>query len=81
MLICDRCLKNRGVIRCYCFGQVGGEYPGLTHHDLCPDCAKEFAEQFDCFVNHDKSDSLYATAEWQEQLTTYEDECRRRGKQ
>ena len=54
MLICDRCLKSRSNIQCYCFGKVSSDYPGLAHHDLCPDCAKEFAEQFEQFVSNDK---------------------------
>ena len=80
MLVCDRCLKNRSNIQCYCFGRASGEYPGLAHYDLCPDCAKEFAKQFEQFVSHDENDSLYASAEYQEQLQRYEDDCQRRGK-
>ena len=81
MLICDRCLKNHSNIQVYCFGKAMSDYPGLAHHDLCPDCAKEFAEQFEQFVSHDKDDSFYATAEYQRQLKEYEEECKRRGKQ
>ena len=81
MLVCDRCLKSRINIHCYCFGRVGESYPGLVHYDLCPDCAKEFAKQFEQFISHDKEAGIYATAEWQERLKQYEEDCQHRGKQ
>lgn len=81
MYICDRCGKG-GNIRVYCFGEAGGSYPGLMHKDLCPACAKEFAQVFEKFTSAETEDdsSYYGTAEWQNRLKEYEEYCRRRGK-